>query len=142
MADLRTRGIRNNNPLNIRVGNSWWGEVDNPTDKDFEQFTEMCWGIRAGFILLQRYIERYQLNTITDIISRWAPPSENKTAAYIAHVSKLSGIGVLDVISFEDVETMCRLVDAMIRIECGCPVDMEDICAGYFMALNRIQHKV
>ena len=38
------RGIRNNNPLNIRVGNNWKGEVSQPTDHTFEQFTEMKWG--------------------------------------------------------------------------------------------------
>lgn len=135
MADLRPRGIRNNNPLNIRVGNSWLGEVENPTDKDFEQFQKMRYGVRAGFILLRRYIERYHLNTITDIISRWAPPSENKTAAYIANVSKLSGIGVHDNISFEDMDTMCALVDAMIRVECGCPIPMKTIMDGYDLVL-------
>lgn len=127
------RGIRNNNPLNIRVGNSWRGEVECPTDKDFEQFKEMRFGIRAGFILLKRYIERYHLTTITDIISRWAPPSENKTAAYIANVSKLSGIGVLEELDFKNMEQMFALVDAMIQIECGCHIPKKEIIAGYNM---------
>lgn len=142
MADLRPRGIRNNNPLNIRVGNSWLGEVEHPTDKDFEQFKEMRYGIRAGFILLKRYIKRYHLTTITDIISRWAPPIENKTAAYIANVSKLSGIGVLDEVVFDDSDTMCALVDAMIRIECGCALPMEDIRDGYYLSRKCIYYQI
>ena len=50
------RGIRNNNPLNLRVGNNWKGEVSQPTDHTFEQFTEMKWGVRAAFIVLRNYI--------------------------------------------------------------------------------------
>ena len=69
------RGIRNNNPLNIRIGNVWLGEVPNPTDHEFEQLVSMFYGLRAGFILLRRYIRRYHLTTVPDIISRWAPGS-------------------------------------------------------------------
>jgi hypothetical protein len=32
------RGIRNNNPLNIRIGNDWQGERKPNTDGAFEQF--------------------------------------------------------------------------------------------------------
>mgnify|MGYP007032335315 CR=1 FL=1 len=35
------RGIRNNNPLNIRIGNVWLGEVQSPDDPEFEQFVSM-----------------------------------------------------------------------------------------------------
>ena len=42
------RGIRNNNPLNIRIGNQWLGERANPNDPAFEQFVAMEYGIRAG----------------------------------------------------------------------------------------------
>jgi hypothetical protein len=45
------RGIRNNNPLNLRVGNNWKGEVSQPTDHTFEQFTEMKWVVRTGYRL-------------------------------------------------------------------------------------------
>ena len=34
----------------------------------------------------------YRLYTIRGIISRWAPSSENDTSAYIANVSRLTGI--------------------------------------------------
>ena len=36
---------------------------------------------------------QYRLFTIRAIISKWAPPMENKTEAYIANVSRLTGIG-------------------------------------------------
>ena len=65
------RGIRNNNPLNIRIGNKWVGEVKSPTDPSFEQFSCMPYGLRAAFIILRRYIEVYKLNTISKIVSRY-----------------------------------------------------------------------
>lgn len=128
------RGIRNNNPLNIRIGNKWLGEVPCPTDNQFEQFTRMEYGVRAGFLLIKRYIERYHLNTITLIVSRWAPPSENKTSAYIASVEKLSGIPSYKELRYCDYDEMISLVDAMIVVECGQHIDIDTIRRGYELA--------
>lgn len=125
------RGIRNNNPLNIRVGNVWLGEVPNPTDNEFEQFVSMFYGLRAGFILLRRYIRRYHLTTVPDIISRWAPGSENNTVKYIDTVCQLSGIAPDTQIKYEDEETLVNLVDAMILVECGQHVDRATIIKAY-----------
>ena len=129
------RGIRNNNPLNIRIGNKWLGEVPCTTDNQFEQFTRMEYGVRAGFKLIKRYIERYHLNTITLIVSRWAPPSENKTSAYIASVEKISGIPSYKELRFYDYTEMISLVDAMIVVECGQHIDMDIIRKGYLLAI-------
>ena len=62
------RGIRNNNPLNIRIGNQWLGERANPNDPAFEQFVAMEYGIRAGFVLLRRYIRHYKRTTVAAIV--------------------------------------------------------------------------
>ena len=125
------RGIRNNNPLNIRIGNVWLGEVPNPTDKEFEQFVSMFYGLRAGFILLRRYIRRYHLTTVPEIISRWAPSSENNTVKYIDTVCQLSGIAPDTQMKYEDEETLVNLVDAMILVECGQHVDRATIIKAY-----------
>ena len=125
------RGIRNNNPLNIRIGNVWLGEVPNPTDNEFEQFVSMFYGLRAGFILLRRYIRRYHLTTVPDIISRWAPGSENNTVKYIDTVCQLSGIAPDTQLKYEDEETLVNLVDAMILVECGQHVDRATIIKAY-----------
>lgn len=127
------RGIRNNNPLNIRVGNSWKGEVSHSTDKSFEQFQTMEYGIRAGFIILRKYINHYGRNTIRKIICAWAPDNENNTAAYILRVSQLSGIGLGKTIKFEDKETMLNIVSAMICVECGRSIDKSIISKAYEM---------
>ena len=51
------------------------------------------YGWRAAFYLLTRtYYHKYRLYTIRTIIRRWAPSSENNTEAYIANVSRLTGI--------------------------------------------------
>lgn len=128
------RGIRNNNPLNIRVGNKWKGEVSHPTDKQFEQFVSMEWGVRAAFIILRRYIQRYGLNTIARIIAKWAPANENNTRAYVKAVATKVGISPDVQVKYEDEQLMCSIADAMIRVECGQSIDMAIIKKGYAMA--------
>lgn len=128
------RGIRNNNPLNIRVGNKWKGEVSHPTDKQFEQFVSMEWGVRAAFIILRRYIRRYGLNTIARIIAKWAPANENNTRAYVKAVATKVGISPDAQVKYEDEQLMCSIADAMIRVECGQSIDMAIIKKGYAMA--------
>ena len=62
-------------------------------DRSFCQFETLEYGWRAAFYLLTRtYYHKYRLYTIRGIISRWAPSCENDTSAYIANVSRLTGI--------------------------------------------------
>lgn len=128
------RGIRNNNPLNIRVGNKWIGEVKSPTDPTFEQFTCMPYGLRAAFIILRRYILDYKLNTISKIVSRWAPNSENNTIAYIRRVADSMKFDADAPLSYNDKQKMFALVKSMVQVECGWAVDDIDIKAGYILA--------
>ena len=88
------RGIRNNNPLNIRRGKSAWkGLRAQQTDAQFCQFETLDYGWRAAFWLLTRkYYHELRLYTIRAIVSRWAPAIENKTEAYIRNVCRLTGI--------------------------------------------------
>ena len=90
-----SRGIRNNNPLNIRRSkDQWQGLRAVQTDPSFCQFETLEYGWRAAFKLLTRtYYHTYRLFTIRAIINKWAPPNENKTEAYIKNVSRLTGIG-------------------------------------------------
>ncbi len=88
------RGIRNNNPLNIRRSkDQWQGLRAQQTDSQFCQFETLVYGWRAAFVLLTRtYYHKYRLYTIRMIINKWAPPNENLTATYIQNVSRLTGI--------------------------------------------------
>lgn len=81
------RGIRNNNPGNIRHGDKWIGMSANQTDPEFVQFETPEYGIRAMYRIFINYNEKHNLKTISDYIKRWAPPSENDTNAYILAVS-------------------------------------------------------
>lgn len=128
------RGIRNNNPLNIRIGNTWLGETKEPTDSEFEQFISVKYGLRAAFCILRRYIRRYHRDTIRKIVSSWAPASENDTEKYISFVAHTMMITADDTIRYEDEEKMCRLVQAMARMECGQVIEMNTIVESYKMA--------
>ena len=128
------RGIRNNNPLNIRIGNTWLGERAKPTDNEFEEFVAIEYGIRAAFVILRRYIRRYHKDTVPAIVSTWAPASENNTQRYIDIVCSRANISPDEHIKFEDEPTMIKLVAAMIFVECGQMVNEEKIVKGYQMA--------
>lgn len=135
---MEPRGIRNNNPLNIRKGNNWKGERPNQKDRAFEEFVSMEYGIRAGFIILRKYITGYngittKFNTIELIVRRWAPPTENATQKYIDFVAKDMGISPRLRLSFGNKSQMVNLVYAMIFVECGQRVDKNIISSAYDM---------
>ena len=94
---MESRGVRNNNPLNIRLSSDkWQGQVlpqRGSGEGAFCVFSEMKWGWRAAFRLLcHTYYGKYKLRTIRDIIYRWAPPNENGTSVYIRSVAERTGI--------------------------------------------------
>ena len=86
------RGLRNNNPLNIRRSPSkWLGEVDilnGKRDAAFCQFSSLVYGYRAAGKLLRTYQTKYKLCALSQIIGRWAPPNENNTQAYATRVAQ------------------------------------------------------
>ena len=86
---MNTRGIRNNNPANIRRGCNWKGLAKTQTDREFCQFVTMMWGVRALLVTLRTYVVKHHLHTVREIITRWAPSSDgNNTEAYIKFVEK------------------------------------------------------
>lgn len=127
-----SRGLRNNNPLNIRIGGDrWQGEIIPSQDRSFKQFSTMAWGYRAAFKLLNNYRKLHGCRVLADFIERWAPPSENDTHAYIDTVAKLSHISDLTPIDTQNGDLMCRIVAAMSRVENGEEADMEHIRSGW-----------
>lgn len=86
---MSTRGIRNNNPANIRRGCNWKGLTEKQTDREFCQFVTMTWGVRALLVTLRTYVVKHKLHTIPQIIERWAPPQDgNATNRYIEFIEK------------------------------------------------------
>lgn len=89
-----TRGDRLNNPGNIRLtDDKWEGMSETQPDSEFVNFDSKLDGARALGVLLKNYQNKHNLNTIKDIVSRYAPPSENDTDSYVDYVSKSLGIG-------------------------------------------------
>lgn len=134
------RGIRNNNPLNIRKGCNWYGERHPQVDRDFEEFESMELGIRAALVLLRNYITGYngrsaKFNTIRKIVRRWAPPIENATQRYIDFVCKKTGFDQNQVIWFSDRKAMISICRAMAFVECGLWIDIEKFETAYDMLL-------
>jgi hypothetical protein len=115
--DIMTpRGIRNNNPGNIRhSATNWQGQSDSQTDADFLQFVSPEYGIRAIDKILSSYARR-GLITLQDIISTWAPPSENDTQSYIAAVADATGMQPGDTVT---IDLRPALIAAIIQHENG-----------------------
>ena len=118
------RGLRNNNPLNIVKSPNfcWLGEMKDGIDPIFVKFETMAQGCRAAIKLLRTYYEKHKCNTISRIIRRWAPETENNVQAYIKTVSRLTGIApttLLPPMKEETKTVWCDLVVAMASVECG-----------------------
>lgn len=136
------RGLRNNNPLNIRRGgNKWLGEVDSINgvhDGYFCQFKSMEYGYRAAIRIFFTYQSKYGCKTIRKIITRWAPPIENNTKAYISRVVEdvnkaqpnagITADTELD-LKFDSV-TLLNLLCSMMSVENGVKAREEDYNAA------------
>ena len=98
------RGIRNNNPLNIRIStNRWKGKLSPSKDPAFEQFQNMTMGIRAAMVCIRTYIKRYRLTTPQAIIARWAPePDHNDVAAYVRNACQKANLSPAEPLSFAE----------------------------------------
>ena len=125
------RGIRNNNPLNIRRGSNWVGLSKHQTDPAFCQFDSMTYGLRAGLIIIRTYMPRYNLRSIHAIVARWAPPSENDTDAYVYSVASMMKIHALQTFDFGDRGRIVALVSAMCKVETGISIDTKLIESAY-----------
>lgn len=129
------RGFRNNNWLNIRISNNnWQGKRTDNTDGSFEQFETPEQGIRAAARNIKTYASR-GLNTIKDIISTWAPASDNNnTSSYITNVSRRMGVDPNAQIDVNNPDVMTNLLAAMTVSENGREGDIEVIKRGVAMA--------
>ena len=151
------RGLRNNNPLNIRhSADKWQGARINQTDKSFVQFESMAYGYRAAWKVLDTYCLTFKKElkayTVRNIIERWAPPNENDTEAYIRTLTMLTGLGGNESIPrpkrykrFAELERTALLLAGMTCIECGIgmhEVDRDAIWEGYDLAFDNNRKRI
>ena len=135
------RGIRNNNPLNIRyvAKSNWQGRAIEKKDPQFEEFEWMPYGYRAAFLILYKYMTLYNLRTPFQICARWAPIGDNNNpSAYAKFVCNRMGCGLNDELDFRDPLQMIRLASAMTEMENGKGVDWKIIRRGYMLAASHL----
>ena len=136
-----TLGQRNNNPLNIRRGKSVWiGEIPQSSSHRggregvaFVRFTTLEHGIRAAYQILDTYRRKYHAVCIEEIITRWAPPSENDTKAYIHSVCMLTGFGGKERLTATN---WPALVQAMAVVESRMHLDESILRSAYNLYLE------
>ena len=139
---MESRGIRNNNPLNIRKSkDNWQGLRALQEDREFCQFETMAYGWRAAFVILcKTYYGKYKLKTIRALITRWAPPKENNTEAYIRRVTDRIGIGADTVLGSpqEQPAQWMMIAMAMAIVECGTTqLDYLSMLKGFSLATSQ-----
>ena len=116
-----SRGIRNNNPGNLVMTNiAWQGKIPNNlnTDKHFEQFTDVKFGIRAMLRDLTNDIDKGK-NTVRKLITEYAPPSENDTQKYIEVISQAVGLDPDQTIKIVNAKFYLVIARAIIKHECS-----------------------
>ena len=129
MKHSETLGGKNHNPLNIRYNskNNWRGQVGE--NSGFCVFSHEAYGFRAAYKLITTYISQGH-NTIAKIVSRWAPPCENNTEAYIKFVEYETIIDrnhILTDCNIHDYWTKLIIIRAMAKMESNCDIDEQKI---------------
>jgi hypothetical protein len=115
---IGSRGYRNNNPGNLRTvkTNPWQGQIAD--DGGYGVYDTPENGTRALGHQLRAYATNYGIDTVTGIITRWAPASDNNnTAAYIGDVSTALSVNPDDSIDVEG--ELADLAQAIARHENG-----------------------
>lgn len=114
------RGLRLNNPGNIRRSSIAWKGQAQPTDPDFVSFTSSHYGLRALALELLSYYRYHGLNTVRGLINRWAPPTDdNDTPAYVLDVAQRCGVKSDAPIKVDDPVMLARLCAAVTHHENG-----------------------
>lgn len=122
MEKFLPRGIRNNNPGNIRLSKTkWQGQKEFQLDPEFAEFETPVLGLRALMRLLLNYHFKYGLDTVESIINRYAPPHENATDGYIQHVCRLLRVERRERINLGRQDMLTAFARAICRHENGSP---------------------
>lgn len=134
------RGIRNNNPGNLEFSktNPWVGQTGD--DGRFAKFETPEHGIRALGRNLLSY-QRQGIDTVSDIINRWAPPSDNNnTDAYIKAVCAQLGVTPDQQLDASNPDTLKALCAAIIQHENGSqPYSDQQLSTGVSAAIGLSQ---
>jgi hypothetical protein len=127
-----TLGVRNKNLLNVRPtadkNDPWLGQSG--VNENYAVFESVDMGIRAGDKVLTTYGTKHNINTVEEVLKRFAPAADNNdTEAYIKHVSNKTGFARDEEIDLSDSSVRDALLSAMVKQESD-----EDVSAGQIRA--------
>ena len=136
---LNTSGYKGCNPLNVRFSSDKWRGSIGQSDNGYVIFSTPMDGVRAAATVIKNYGTKYGINTVRDIVSRYAPASENPTDDYIANVCKGTGYQPDEKLDTKNPEVLKKLVTAMMKQEIGdVPYSEETINEGVQRALGNV----
>lgn len=125
--------LHTSNPFNIRYNkrNQWKGQVGNY--RGFCIFSEDKYAIRAFLILCHVYRVKYNIQTISQFITRYAPPRENNTQRYIITVSDYIRNRVYDsdIIDYNSSVFMYAFTRIIAQYETGKEISFKDFISIY-----------
>lgn len=138
-----SRGIRNNNPGNLRKTNDNWKGSNGADSEGFVTFDSPQAGLRAMSLNLVNQQRKHGLNTIESIIEKYAPPNENDTQNYVNFMSKQLGVDPRQEIDLENEDTLQKFTAAVILMENGLNPYSEDLIdTGVRQVLGREKYQV
>lgn len=133
MAKEQTLGVRLNNPGNLEWGSPWEGLVPReqsryyksgtPQQQRFCEFADAASGIRAIARTLITYFDKRKaqdgspIDTVAEVVARWAPSFENNTSAYANHVARLMSVDPDQILDIKSYDVMYGLVTGIIAHE-------------------------
>jgi hypothetical protein len=116
------RGIRNNNPGNVRLSKTrWQGQKSPQADLEFMEFISPAYGLRALMKIVLVYYLKYNLDTVESVVNRWAPPHENNTDGYAFSVSRSMQVKRTEKINITSKPVLISLARAIVLQENGKP---------------------
>ena len=127
-----SRGLENCNPGNIRRSRMrYLGEVRPSRVPEFRQFDSLAWRSRSRSLLPDSYSRSRACPPLRAALSRWAPPSENRTDAYIRAVVGDTGLDPDERLDTRDRRTMVPVAASISRVENGVKADREEVERGW-----------
>ena len=133
MAKEQTLGVRLHNPGNLEWGSPWEGLVPREQSRYYKtgtsqqqrfcEFADAASGIRAIARTLITYFDKRKardgsaIDTVAEVVERWAPSFENNTSAYANHVAKLMSVDPDQILDIKSYDVMYGLVTGIIAHE-------------------------
>ena len=133
----KTRAERNFNPGNLNFAGQAGATLEPGANGRFARFSSEEEGIAALVRQLRLYQQR-GIDTLEEIVKKYAPPSENNTQAYIASMARWTGLSAGEKLDMNDPDTVRKLIQGISRKEGRyTPLSEGQIMTGISIANQR-----